>query len=146
MIKKTRFLTLALFACFVFGVSAQELQPQVGFSNEAGAKANFKKNKAGDNWFVSIAGGASVLVGDDNAVAGFGDRISINPQLSIGKWFKPYWGFRLQLMGGPLTGWSYGPNRSFVGEGTTLTKQGFSYFGAHLDYLLDVTNLWTPYN
>lgn len=143
---KTRFLTFTLLACFVFGVSAQELQPQVGFSNETGAKANFKKNKAGDNWFVSIAGGASILVGDDNGVAGLGDRININPQLSIGKWFMPYWGFRLQFAGGPLAGHSYGPNRSYAGEGTVLTKQNFNYFGVHLDYLLDVTNLWTPYN
>ena len=54
---KTKVLLLALLSGFVFSVSAQEFKPQVGFSNEAGYKTNFKKNKAGDNWFISIAGG-----------------------------------------------------------------------------------------
>ena len=60
---KTKVLLLALLSGFVFSVAAQEYQPQVGFSNEAGYKTNFKKNKARDNWFISIAGGASVLLG-----------------------------------------------------------------------------------
>ena len=63
---KTKVLLLALLSGFVFSVAAQEYQPQVGFSNEAGYKTNFKKNKARDNWFISIAGGASVLLGDQN--------------------------------------------------------------------------------
>ena len=52
---KTKVLLLALLSGFVFSVSAQEFKPQVGFSNEAGYKTNFKKNKAGDNWFIPIA-------------------------------------------------------------------------------------------
>jgi outer membrane protein OmpA-like peptidoglycan-associated protein len=139
MIMKTKILTLTLLSCFVFAVSAQEHQPQVGFSNETGAKTNFKKNKAGDNWFISLAGGGSVLIGDDNGKAGFSDRLNINPQLSFGKWFQPYWGFRLQLTGGPIVGWD-------ADRGTELFKQENTYFGVHLDYLLDVTNLWAPYN
>ena len=51
---KTKVLLLALLSGFVFSVSAQEFKPQVGFSNEAGYKTNFKKNKAGDNWFISM--------------------------------------------------------------------------------------------
>jgi hypothetical protein len=43
---KTKVLLLALLSGFVFSVSAQEFKPQVGFSNEAGYKTNFKKNKA----------------------------------------------------------------------------------------------------
>ena len=46
---KTKVLLLALLSGFVFSVTAQEYQPQVGFSNEAGYKTNFKKNKARDN-------------------------------------------------------------------------------------------------
>ena len=45
---KTKVLLLALLSGFVFSVAAQEYQPQVGFSNEAGYKTNFKKNKARD--------------------------------------------------------------------------------------------------
>ena len=35
---KTKVLLLALLSGFVFSVAAQEYQPQVGFSNEAGYK------------------------------------------------------------------------------------------------------------
>ncbi|MDR0538868.1 MAG: OmpA family protein [Tannerellaceae bacterium] len=146
---KTKILTFALLACFVFDASAQELQPQVGFSNEKGAKVNFKKNKAGDNWFVSIAGGASMLMGDDNAKADLGKRININPQLAVGKWFMPYWGVRLQFTGGPLVGWDTGfksPQYNLQNAYSGLHKQSFTFYGAHLDFLLDVTNLWAPYN
>jgi hypothetical protein len=140
MIMKAKILTLTLLSCFVLATSAQNAEPQVGFSTESGAKTNFKKNKAGDNWFISIAGAGSVLIGDDNSKASFSDRLNINPQLSFGKWFQPYWGFRLQFTGGPLVG--------YVADyrGNSLYKQKNNYFATHLDYLLDVTNLWGPYN
>ena len=73
---KTKFFILALLASFVYAVEAQEFQPQIGYSNEAGYKTNFKKNKARDNWFISIAGGASVLLGDQNGEADFKNRLN----------------------------------------------------------------------
>jgi outer membrane protein OmpA-like peptidoglycan-associated protein len=131
--------SLALPLCFVLGVSAQEYQPKVGFSTETGAKTNFKKNKAGDNWFISIAGAGAMLIGDDNDKASFSERLSINPQLSFGKWFNPYVAFRVQLTGGPLAG--------FDADRTApdLFKQENTYFASHAELLLDVTNLWAPY-
>ena len=97
---KTKVLLLALLSGFVFSVSAQEFKPQVGFSTEKGYKTNFKKNKAGDNWFISVAGGASMLLGDQNNKADFGNRLNFAPQFSFGKWFNPYLAFRTQLNGG----------------------------------------------
>ncbi len=136
---KTKVLLFALLAGFVFAASAQEYKPQVGYSNEAGYKTNFKKNKAGDNWFISVAGGASVLFGDDNGEADFGKRINFAPQLSFGKWYSPILGFRVQLNGGPIVGFE---DRG----GSELFKQNNKYFAAHADLLWDVTNLWAPYN
>lgn len=135
---KTKVLLLALLSGFVFSVAAQEYQPQIGFSNEAGYKTNFKKNKAGDNWFISIAGAGSVLLGDHNGEADFGDRLNINPQLSFGKWYSPILGFRVQLTGGPIKSFGTNENRDF--------KLDANYFAAHADLLWDVTNLWAPYN
>ncbi|MDR1644537.1 MAG: OmpA family protein [Tannerellaceae bacterium] len=131
--------SLALSLCFVSGIFAQEYQPQVGFSTETGAKTNFKKNKAGDNWFISIAGAGSILIGDDNENASFSDRLNINPQLSLGKWFNPYVAFRIQLTGGPLVG--YDADRT----APDLFKQKNTFVATHADLLLDVTNLWAPY-
>ena len=43
---KTKVLVLALLSSFAISTAfAQEFKPQVGFSNEAGYKTNFKKNK-----------------------------------------------------------------------------------------------------
>jgi len=134
---KTKVLLLALLSGFVFSVSAQEFKPQVGFSNEAGYKTNFKKNKAGDNWFISIAGGASVLFGDQNSEADFKNRLNFAPQFSFGKWFNPYLALRLQLNGGVLHG--------FENTGATFMQHN-KYAAAHADLLWDVTNFWAPYN
>ena len=81
---KTKVLLLALLSGFVFSVTAQVYQPHVGFSNEAGYKTNFKKNKARDNWFISMAGGASVLLGDQNGEADFKNHLNFAPQVSFG--------------------------------------------------------------
>lgn len=134
---KTKVLLLALLVGFVYSVSAQEYQPQVGFSTEKGYKTNFKKNKAGDNWFISIAGGASVLLGDQNNEADFTNRLNFAPQFSFGKWFNPYLAFRMQLNGGVLHGFE-GDNADFM--------QHNKYAAAHVDLLWDVTNFWAPYN
>lgn len=134
---KTKVLILALLSGFFFSATAQEFKPQVGFSNEAGYKTNFKKNKAKDNWFISIAGGASVLLGDQNGEADFKNRLNFAPQISFGKWFNPYLAFRAQFNGGILHG--------FENEGATIMQHN-RYFAAHADLLWDVTNFWGPYN
>ena len=133
---KTKSFVLALLSVFALSVSAQEYQPQVGFSTENGSKTNFKKNKAGDNWFITLGVGGNVLFGDDNSEADFGDRINIAPQISFGKWYNPYWGARLQVNGGPM--------KSFVDpNGTTELKA--AWLNPHLDIMWDITNYWAPY-
>ena len=134
---KVKPILLALLSGFVFSAAAQEYQPQVGFSTEKGYKTNFKKNKAGDNWFISIAGGASMLFGDENGNANFGDRLNFAPQFSFGKWFNPYLGFRTQLNGGVIHG--------FEGRNAEVMQHN-KYMAAHIDFLWDVTNFWAPYN
>ena len=134
---KVKAILLALLSGFVFSAAAQEYQPQVCFSTEKGYKTNFKKNKAGDNWFISIAGGASMLFGDENGNANFGDRLNFAPQFSFGKWFNPYLGFRTQLNGGIIHG--------FEGRNAEVMQHN-KYMAAHIDFLWDVTNFWAPYN
>lgn len=134
---KVKAILLALLSGFVFSAAAQEYQPQVGFSTEKGYKTNFKKNKAGDNWFISIAGGASMLFGDENGNANFGDRLNFAPQFSFGKWFNPYLGFRTQLNGGVIHG--------FEGRNAEVMQHN-KYMAAHIDFLWDVTNFWASYN
>ena len=133
---KTKMLLVALCSCLFYTASAQEFKPRVGSSEEAGYKTSFKKNKAGDNWFISIAGGASVLMGDINSEEDFGKRLNFAPQISVGKWFNPHMGFRAQLYGGQLY------SNELVNYGVEKHK----YAAGHVDLLWDVTNYWAPYN
>ncbi|MDR0699930.1 MAG: OmpA family protein [Tannerella sp.] len=137
---KTKVLLLAFLCSVMMPISAQTYQPQVGFSTENGSKVNFKKNKGGDNWFVSLGGGASVLFGDQNNDAGLSDRINWAAGLSIGKWYNPYLAYRLQINGGQLNNFSnlYGVQG--------LSNQDLLYGNAHIDVMLDLTNYWAPYN
>ncbi len=136
---KTKVLLFALLSGFVFSVAAQEYQPQVGFSTETGAKTNFKKNRTRDNWFISIAGGASTLFADQVTKADFKDRLNFAPQFSFGKWLSPYAGFRTQVIGGNIHGYR-GPRK---GELQLLHNK---YVGFHMDMLWDVSNYWAPYD
>jgi outer membrane protein OmpA-like peptidoglycan-associated protein len=129
---------LWMFLCgLLLPAAAQEYSPQVGSSKDVGYKTYFKHNKSSDNWFVSIAGGASTFFGDETVNADFSDRLNFAPQVSFGKWFNPYIAFRLQLNGGSIHSFS-GPQGEFM--------QHNKYMGAHANLLLDVTNLWAPYN
>ncbi|MDR3267909.1 MAG: OmpA family protein [Tannerella sp.] len=130
---KTKVLLLTILFGSVLLLSAQEYQPQIGFSTENGSKTNFKKNKASDNMFISIAGAANVLLGDLNGDADFGDRIAPSGAISVGKWYNPYMAFRLQVNGGLMNNFSDG------------NKQEFQWINPHADIMWDVTNFWAPY-
>lgn len=134
---KTKSFLLTLLSVFVLSASAQEYQPQIGSSTERGSKTNFKKNKASDNWFITLGVGGSMLFGDDNSEADFGDRLNIAPQLSVGKWYSPYWGARLQVNGGPM--------KSFVNPNGSTELKAY-WLNPHIDFLWDITNFWAPYN
>ena len=139
---KTKVLLLAFLCGVLFSVSAQQYQPQVGFSTENGSKANFKKNAFGDNWFISLGGGASMYMGDQNGEAAYGDRVNWAAGLAFGKWCNPYLGFRLKLAGGQMKDFSY----VYQGGSQILGKKDFIYGNGHIDLMLDITNYWAPYN
>lgn len=136
---KTKVLLLSILFGFALSLSAQEYQPQVGFSTENGSKTNFKKNKATDNMFISIAGGANILLGDNNGDADFGDRIAPHGAISIGKWYNPYMAFRLQIEAGMMN------NHNKLAGSSELNKQEFKWINPHIDIMWDVTNFWAPY-
>lgn len=133
---KTKILILTLLSGFIFSISAQEYNPQIGFSTESGSKTNFRKNKAGDNWFISAGAGMGVLFGDQNGEADFKDRLNANPHFAFGKWFNPYFGMRAYFTGGNIHGFE-GNNAEFM--------QHNRFVAGHLDFMYDVTNHWGVY-
>lgn len=117
------------------GVSATAQES--GVSAEAGRKATFARNGFWDNWFVGAGAGASAYFGPSDQHASFLDRLTVNPQVFVGKWLNPYIGARGVIQGGKL--------HTFSGnEGQNMFST--TYFNAHADVMFNATNYFRKYN
>jgi outer membrane protein OmpA-like peptidoglycan-associated protein len=87
---------------FVFRLSAQE---EIKSDGELGEKI-VQKGRYGDNLFVSGGVTANVLVAEEDKKAAPTERLAFGGELSLGKWFNPYFGLRIQLIGGKLKGYN----------------------------------------
>jgi outer membrane protein OmpA-like peptidoglycan-associated protein len=88
-------------------------------------------NRFFDNWFISVGGGAQMLVGHDNNEGKFSKRISPALNVAIGKWFTPGLGVRLQYSG--------------LSVNRHLEKK-INYMNLHADVMLDLNALFGGYN
>lgn len=104
-------------------------------------------NKFFDNWFFSVGGGAQVLFGDESNLGKFGKRIAPTLQVSVGKWFTPGLGLRLQYSGLQSKSFSSDPSaysHQMLSEGYYQDK--FNYMNLHGDILFNVSNMLAGYN
>jgi outer membrane protein OmpA-like peptidoglycan-associated protein len=63
----------------------------------AGVRTSFLPNKTWDNWFIQLGAGTQMFVGESFSTDNIGDKLSYPAlNLSIGRWWKPYWGFRIK--------------------------------------------------
>ena len=102
------------------------------------------------NWFFSIGGGASVMYGDnDQQLGSFGKRISPTMNVSVGNWFTPGLGLRLQYSGLQVKGFTMDPSADYV-RGTQRSngsyKQRFDYMNFHGDVMFNLNALFGGYN
>ena len=70
-----------------------------GDSTEAKEKTRWE-----NNWYVEAGGGAQILFSKNAGLLDFGDRITPSVSLTIGRWFSPYWGIRVQAQGYQMNG------------------------------------------
>lgn len=106
-------------------------------------------NSFWDNWFLSLGGGASVLYGNDDSAGDFAKRISPTLNVSLGKWFTPGLGVRLQYSGLQARGFTYDALADYVigaplGDG--YYKQRFDYMNLHGDVMFNLNALFGGYN
>lgn len=136
---KTKILLLSLLVGFSTCIYAQ--QTQVYESQLPGYKTPFKRNNAGDNWFINLSGGAQVYNLDESYKGvDFANRITFIPAISVGKWFSPYWGVRLKGQGLSVNSYhNDNVNGSFA-------KQGNDYFNVHIDAMWNLANYWGVYS
>ena len=66
-----------------------------------------QESQVGKNWFISLGAGPNLLEGEqDREFPAPMQRAKITGELSIGKWFTPSIGARIQLSGGALRGFN----------------------------------------
>ena len=114
-------------ALVVFGLNAQE------FQNVSHGDL-YLKNKASDNWFMSLAGGTNMYFGSQSKDQDFIDALGWEGQLAVGKWLSPNWGARLAI--------NVGQAKHFVG-GDNFVKD--SHINPHLDLMWNATNATVGY-
>jgi len=93
------FLSVFIVSALLFSLSAQEQQYEQLQVKE--------KSSVSSNWFISVGPGANLLFGEQDAAVSAFDRIQLGGELSVGKWFSPNFGARLQVSGGALRGFNY---------------------------------------
>lgn len=101
------------------------------------------------NWFFSIGGGAQAMFGDDDQIGEFKDRISPTLNVSVGKWFTPGLGLRMQYSGLQAKGLTHNKDANYV-NGEVMDKgyykQKFDYMNLHGDILFNLNALFGGYN
>lgn len=71
------------------------------------------KNRFKDTWFIKFGGGAQLLMGEDDDKGPFKSRVTFAPTFTIGKYFSPIWGLRVQFTGGSLHGFNDGRDGTY---------------------------------
>ena len=109
---------------------------------QKGEKGPFITGKTFDHWFISVGGGVNMYVGEFDSEAKIGERIAPALDVSLGKWFTPEVGARLQysglsakgatVAGAPFAG-SEAINNNFLSE-------KFNVSFVHADFLWNISN------
>jgi len=100
------FIVLAL-STGVYSVVAQDEQKVQNNDDQNALRQVVEKNTYGDNWFISLGGNANLLTAEQDGDISMGKRIKYGGAFTVGKWFNPDFGARIQVMGGPLRGFNY---------------------------------------
>jgi len=88
-----------------------------------------ERNTYGDNWFVSVGGNANLLLAEQDQYAPLMDRLAYGGAFTLGKWFNPNLGARIQLMGGGLKG--INNSTYFDGNGAYYVNHNFGHTHEH---------------
>ncbi|WP_321426215.1 OmpA family protein [uncultured Bacteroides sp.] len=122
-------LLLALLAIAPLGLFAQNEETNTAQSQEK----TLKQYGFWDNWFIQGQIGGQYTFSENHKAASFGDKISPNAALGVGKFFSPEVGARVQL-----GGWT---SSNYMNNGTYDVK----YLNGNVDALFNMTNIFLPY-
>ncbi|MDR0864731.1 MAG: OmpA family protein [Candidatus Symbiothrix sp.] len=138
-------------------------------ANSTAVRTTWVANKPNSNWFFSLEGGVARLLSENSRDLDAFDDLVPTGGLSVGKWFSPVWGLRINATGAQLKGYSTsttglwytgkhyptaGSIGYYSGDGSRFLEArdggGYTnevtYAAGTLDFLVNLKNLFTHYN
>lgn len=89
----------------MYKIMAEAVEHQLDSSTSA-VRTTWISNRFRDNWFISVSGGVGQLMSEETRYMDFGDQIKPTIGFSLGKWFSPVWGLRINATGSKLQGFA----------------------------------------
>lgn len=119
-----------------------------------------------DNFYVEADFAGRMLMGAEDTHLSFGNRLKPGFGITVGKWFHPDFGVRLNFGGARLKGWNSGPTGIYAyddgwvegfdpvqeywkGQGVDTQngyRQDIKYYELNADFLFDLYNVFTSHN
>jgi len=138
----------------------------------SGIRSTWVSNKPNSNWFFSLEGGVAHLMSEGYHKYAIEDNLKPTVGFSLGKWFSPVWGLRINATAAELSGypqdpngmWYVGANYPINGSGAYAsgnqaeirrrffeTRDGkeyndFTYAAGTIDFMVNLKNVFRPYN
>ena len=137
-------LLLALACVLGFGQSLVAQEEVIFVPDET---QGYLFNRFQDNWFITVEGGAGVLLSDHDSELKFKNRIAPAGSIYFGKWFSPVLGLRLGV--NALTFKAVSESTSALGARPSAVGKYFDQKGIEVgpvgDVMLNLTNWWCGY-
>ena len=124
-----------LLICMVLGMCATLFAQETEGAKLPGYRTTFETRKFWQDWYVGVNFGGNALFAEHFKDAKFKNTITFMPAITVGKWFNPWWGVRLQGGGGALHG--FGPGA------TEMLHMHYMY--AHADFTFGLINFFAKY-
>lgn len=125
---KRSFTIIAMFISFIY-VKAEDIN----------ADSLSIKYKIDEEWYVQAQGGINYMAAENTRFVSFWKVFSPQASLSLGKYFTPVWGARLQLVGGKDKGVYYSHDAD-------SPLYSFSHYGILGIGSFNITNFFNPDN
>lgn len=137
-----------LFAAILCSVPlwAQTVEEEAAWKLQVDTVQGLKPYKASDNWFISIHAGANHSMSENARFGSFGAMTKPSVALSVGKYFTPAIGARLQFaymkQASRANTEAIAARPDVYGKG----NYGFNTFAGYLDGLFNLNNIFAQYN
>lgn len=124
-----------LLFCMILGMCAVVSAQETVGAKLPGYKTTFEARRFWQDWYIGANFGGNTLFAEHFKDAKFKNTITFMPAITVGKWFNPWWGVRLQGGGGSLHGFGPGANEMLH----------IHYMYAHADFTLGLINFFAKY-